>query len=325
MEAPVSSEGKRCSWCGTLNALSEKSCFKCGAVLSLIQATVVNQSAAPQSGVRTEAEGNQTPEQDVVSALVDSSLFDKISAEAMSNLGLRPTFVSGQTLAFLVAGCLSLYILLRLVSALADISQIGLSSKAADVLWTPSRSLTVSEIGTLLIHLSLLGVALLTAVTFLAWIYRAHKNLKALGATGLKYSPGWAIGGFFVPILNIVRPYQVVMETWKASAAAARRSDGNAWTYQEAPMFIALWWGAWLISGFLRSFSAIMVFGTGETNQHLVASRFLLVYDVISITSAALAITVVLKINSKQEVAHKLNSSTDVDRILDSLLHSQGS
>jgi len=57
----------------------------------------------------------------------------------------------------------------------------------------------------------------------------------------------------------------------------------------------------------------------------LVASRFLLVYDVISITSAALAITVVLKINSKQEAAHKLNSSADVDRILDSLLHSQGS
>ena len=39
----------------------------------------------------------------------------------------------------------------------------------------------------------------------------------ALGANNLKYTPKWAVGCFFVPFLNLVMPYQVVREIWKAS------------------------------------------------------------------------------------------------------------
>ena len=37
----------------------------------------------------------------------------------------------------------------------------------------------------------------LTAILFLMWIHRAHRNLPSLGSSSLKYSPGWAVGGFF--------------------------------------------------------------------------------------------------------------------------------
>ncbi|MFC1995866.1 DUF4328 domain-containing protein [Chloroflexota bacterium] len=43
----------------------------------------------------------------------------------------------------------------------------------------------------------------ITAVLFYMWIHRAHRNLPSLGVSGLKYSPGWAVGGFFIPILNL--------------------------------------------------------------------------------------------------------------------------
>src|SRR6185437_9304082 len=50
------------------------------------------------------------------------------------------------------------------------------------------------------------------AVAFLMWFYRVHKNLLALRAANLEYSPGWAVGGFFVPFLNLVRPMHVMRE-----------------------------------------------------------------------------------------------------------------
>lgn len=49
-------------------------------------------------------------------------------------------------------------------------------------------------------------LALGTAVAFLMWFHRTHKNLPGLGGRELKYTPGWAVGGFFVPFLNLVRP-----------------------------------------------------------------------------------------------------------------------
>ncbi len=53
--------------------------------------------------------------------------------------------------------------------------------------------------------------------TLLSWIYRVCKNLRSFGAERLDYTPGWAVGWYFVPFLNIVRPYQVMREIWLAS------------------------------------------------------------------------------------------------------------
>jgi hypothetical protein len=157
-----------------------------------------------------------------------------------------------------------------------------------------------------LIRLALFLVVSLTAVSFLAWIYRAHKNLRALGATDLKYSPGWAIGWFFIPFLNLVRPYQVVSEIWRASAGETRWSDGAAWTYAETPIFIAVWWGSWLTLGILDSLGAFTVFGALGADRLLVAIRYRIFYDIVGVASAALAIAVVRNINARQEGAHRL-------------------
>ena len=51
-----------------------------------------------------------------------------------------------------------------------------------------------------------------TATAVLMWVHRAYRNLPALGARDMAYSPGWAVGWWFIPFLNLVRPYQVVRE-----------------------------------------------------------------------------------------------------------------
>ena len=150
---------------------------------------------------------------------------------------------------------------------------------------------------------------LLTAVLFLAWVYRAHRNLKALGATDLKYSPGWAIGGFFVPLLNLVRPYQVVTEIWNESGSQRRSPLGGTWKHEESSWFIGLWWSAWLLAGIFDSLGVFMVIGSNQPDQLSVATRFLVVSDVVNAASAALAIMVVLKINARQEKSNRINAS----------------
>jgi hypothetical protein len=86
-----------------------------------------------------------------------------------------------------------------------------------------------------------LTVYLTTVVVFGVWIVQAHRNVRALGATGLRFSPGWAVGSFFVPVLNWWRPYQAMSDLWNASRAL----DGEA---MGSRGILPLWWGLWVVS-----------------------------------------------------------------------------
>ena len=310
MLASASSSSKRCSWCGMFSSENETSCSKCGAVSSSFVLT----SARPAVVLNAPAKESLASTAPGVSELDRSLHLDTVSDDAMMTLGLSPQFISGKTVAFAVAACLSVYALISLAGVAVDVSQLEIVPKRPMVVARPSDGLTAAEALTLLIRVFLMGVALFTGVFFLVWIYRAHKNLKALGATDLNYSPGWAIGGFFVPILNIVRPYQVITEIWKASAYKARRSRGASWLYEPLPIFITAWWGLWLFSGFLDFLSATMILGLGRGNEASAAGQYRILSYIANIACAALAAAVVLKINAKQEEANKANS--EIERTL---------
>src|SRR2546423_6904765 len=51
----------------------------------------------------------------------------------------------------------------------------------------------------------LVAIALLTSVILLVvWVYRARCNLDGIQGTRPRWSPAWTIGGWFVPVANLV-------------------------------------------------------------------------------------------------------------------------
>jgi hypothetical protein len=86
--------------------------------------------------------------------------------------------------------------------------------------------------------LSSLG-SFLSFIIFMIWFYRSHKNLQAYNSMGLKYSPGWAVGSFFVPILNLFRPYQIAQEIWTASDPQA---STVGWKQSKLSIVVIFWW-----------------------------------------------------------------------------------
>ena len=65
---------------------------------------------------------------------------------------------------------------------------------------------------------------LVTAVVFLVWLHRARRNAVAVRH---QFGPGWAIGGWFVPLANVYIPLRVVLDTGWAAVRAGRRGDGD--------------------------------------------------------------------------------------------------
>jgi len=75
---------------------------------------------------------------------------------------------------------------------------------------------------------------------FLVWFYRARKNADGRGQRQ-RWSPGWAIGGWFVPIVALWFPYQIMADIWRANLPAERRN--------RPAVLLGFWWGCWLIGG----------------------------------------------------------------------------
>ena len=88
-----------------------------------------------------------------------------------------------------------------------------------------------------------------TAALFLTWLHRAHRNLEATGAGDLTYTPGWAVAYFLIPVLNLIRPLQVVRELWHSSEPDDEVRDALAASARLfTPPVLGWWGGLWLVA-----------------------------------------------------------------------------
>jgi hypothetical protein len=86
-----------------------------------------------------------------------------------------------------------------------------------------------------------------TAVLFLRWFYAAYGNLPLLSAGSPRFKRGWAIGAWFVPILNLFRPKQIANDIWRGSDPQLSPEASPDWSGGSLPGLYALWWGGWIV------------------------------------------------------------------------------
>jgi len=137
---------------------------------------------------------------------------------------------------FVSLGLLALVAVGRLVSAL------DLHSAAAgegDVLGAYHTYSTWVGIDTLAV--------LVSAGVFIAWFFIAYENLRRLGVQNMRFGNGWAIGAWFIPFFNWVRPKQIANDIWRGSERGVEVS--SQWQQVEVPSLVHWWWGLFLAQG----------------------------------------------------------------------------
>ena len=82
-------------------------------------------------------------------------------------------------------------------------------------------------------------------VALAVWTGRMYRNLFALGVEELRFTPGWGVGAWFVPLLNFVRPKQIIDDTWRATSPGAM---ARGWRELPVPATLHVWWGLALLS-----------------------------------------------------------------------------
>lgn len=122
------------------------------------------------------------------------------------------------------------------------------------------------------------------AISVLAWMYCAYSNLPVLGARRFRWSPGWAVGGWFVPIANLFIPYQTLRDLWSSA--------------DERPSLPLYWWVVWIIG---NVFAAATVLVGKTTSVGLVVA---ILSDFLPVVAGILLIVIIQRITRRQRARY---------------------
>lgn len=139
-----------------------------------------------------------------------------------------------------------------------------------------------------------------TAIVFIIWFHRAYLNLKPLTAHPLQHPSAWAIGGWFVPFLNLVRPVQIAQEIWRGSDPDAAVPGEFAHPASPNSALIGFWWAVWLINNIISHFAMRMSLDARNAEAILSATVANIIAGIGTVIAAALAFAVVARISSRQ-------------------------
>src|SRR5579871_4817697 len=87
------------------------------------------------------------------------------------------------------------------------------------------------------------AVFVVTAILFLRLLYKAVQQAKGFAVPFTYVSPGWAVGYWFIPLMNLYRPFQAV----KALFAACTQEAGPNAKPAAGEQLLSAWWAMFLL------------------------------------------------------------------------------
>ncbi|HVZ02589.1 MAG TPA: DUF4328 domain-containing protein [Dongiaceae bacterium] len=133
------------------------------------------------------------------------------------------------------------------------------------------------------------------AIPFMIWLYRANRNARALGASGMRYSPGWAVGWNFVPFANLFMPALVMREIWRGTY---HLSPGQT---QSGGWLIPVWWCLWLATLATGEAAAVILKqAVGNIERAEIGSALALIQGFLQIALGLVVIVLTRRLSETQ-------------------------
>ena len=122
---------------------------------------------------------------------------------------------------------------------------------------------------------SMLGIIHLIAyvisgITFIMWFRRAYFNLHQK-VNYLAHSEGWAAGSWFVPIVSLYRPYQIMKEIYVETKEIFTKK-GLSEKVDYSTSYLGWWWTLWIISAFVGQFVFRFALKSADSIDNLITT-----------------------------------------------------
>lgn len=136
---------------------------------------------------------------------------------------------------------------------------------------------------------------IITGITFLRWVYRANVNCHGFGAQNMQFTPGWAVGFYFVPILSFFKPCEAMVEIWKIS------QDPMNWENQSNDALVGVWWSLFLVSNIAGNISIQTALRAKDPETLTLSTVAAIISTIAGIALDIVAVSLVSKILKMQQ------------------------
>lgn len=143
-----------------------------------------------------------------------------------------------------LAVLMSILFLVSLVAVFAGILEASLINGILQGKAIARSTIQASDQIQNILSTSLIACLLIAGAGLVVWVYLTSRNLIAAGRS-FGYSPAWAAGGFLIPLLNLVHPYNVMNAIWKVSTG---ESPAGSSAIEKRPL-VLIWWLFCLLAG----------------------------------------------------------------------------
>ena len=153
-------------------------------------------------------------------------------------------------------------------------------------------------------------IVILSMIFFIMWFRRAYFNLHSLSWHSARHSEGWAAGSWFIPILNLFWPYQIMEDIWRGTQNAIREKFGEP----QSTDLVGWWWALYLINKFFGYITAFASKGATEVDGLLTATKLEFVGDLISIAAIVVTTRMIQRTSSfeKELLEHSQTPSDSI-------------
>ena len=126
------------------------------------------------------------------------------------------------------------------------------------------------------------------------WIYKSNLNLQNISSNKLRFSPGWSVGWYFIPIFSIWKPYQAMKEIYLTSQRMANPNKSSI-----LPGSFIIWWFLWIIGNYLGwyYFRQSLTIDNMSLQEIIDLSIIGIVFDIIDVITVFMFLNIVKSIN----------------------------
>jgi hypothetical protein len=122
-----------------------------------------------------------------------------------------------------------------------------------------------------------------------------------LGAERLEFTPGWAVGWFFIPFASLWMPFRAVREIWCRSHDPRDRRNCPS-----GSVLVGVWWTCWIADNLLASFSFILA--QGRATVLAPAHEAEMASACVSLVGCLLFLAIIRGVQAHQTAQHRLQA-----------------
>ncbi len=140
-------------------------------------------------------------------------------------------------------------LVIEFISIFSNILQYNLLQSVINGNFITNEELEQNDLREQIIGWLYLAASVISGITFIMWFRRAYFNLHQK-VKNLSHGEGWASGSWFVPIISLYRPYQIMKELYVETEKLLKKRD-LLHIENLSTKYLSIWWALWIISNLL--------------------------------------------------------------------------